>query len=169
MKYTICFIILNLTNYIVKCQTLEPIVIATSGAFYSNNSISLSQTVGEMCLVKTLFNNTILTQGFQQAYSQNSTINTDIENTIKDFIIYPTVVNENIILEFNSKKSMTLFIRLINIHGQCTSDNFKLITKSGHNIHTINTFDFPKGMYYLNAYDLDMKTQITTRHFVKQN
>ena len=66
-KIIIPFILLFVIN--VNAQTTTPIVVSSTGAFYSNSTASLSVTVGELTAISTLSNtsiNLILTQGFQQ-------------------------------------------------------------------------------------------------------
>lgn len=59
----------------VNSQTTTPIVVSSTGAFYSNSTASLSVTVGELTAISTVSNtsiNLILTQGFQQNSASTS-------------------------------------------------------------------------------------------------
>jgi hypothetical protein len=50
-------------------QSLSPAVLSSSGAFYSNSSMMLSSTIGELAMVETFSaGGTILNQGFQQTF-----------------------------------------------------------------------------------------------------
>lgn len=69
LKY-ISLSLIGLSSLNSEGQSLTPLVIASSGNFYSNTHGSLSFTVGELAMVETFSANSyILTQGFQQPIS----------------------------------------------------------------------------------------------------
>jgi hypothetical protein len=71
-KLLLLLLMALLDNLPVRSQSLSPVVVSTSGAFYSNSTAMLSSTIGELTMVQTFISgNSILTQGFQQDFDFN--------------------------------------------------------------------------------------------------
>ncbi len=62
----IATILLLLTNFQIKAQSLSSFVVANAGTSAVNGALSLEWTVGEACITTLDGGNTILTQGFNQ-------------------------------------------------------------------------------------------------------
>jgi len=79
MRKLISFFSLALIIQCLSAQTLSPVVLASSGNYYENASVSLSWTLGEIATETYSSGNIILTQGFQQPTTVTlSGINVDV-------------------------------------------------------------------------------------------
>ncbi|CAN5379859.1 hypothetical protein BH11BAC1_BH11BAC1_14860 [soil metagenome] len=102
----------------VGAQSLSPAVISPGGGFSANGSAMLSSTVGEMVMVETFNNNSvILTQGFQQPEDLNVTVK-DVEHSFVGITVSPNPSQGLIKLVFKTSEELDLSIVIYDISGQ---------------------------------------------------
>jgi len=145
LTFIIVFGICGLTT---RSQTLSPMVIASSGGFYSNSSGMLSFTVAEMTMVQT-FTSTgnILTQGFQQPEDYTVGI---VETPVVsgDILIYPNPTNGSFVLSFSNNYNSETSIRLYNLAGQIVLEK-QVSPSAGLNTIKFDISSYSQGMYIL--------------------
>lgn len=89
MKYSILTITLSLTVSLIIAQPIKQQVLASSGSYYYNGNVSLSNTVGEPVTATLSAASTTLTQGFQQPnYEVISNVLESTESNLK-VKVYP--------------------------------------------------------------------------------
>lgn len=129
-------------------QQLTPIVVSTSGGFYSNASGMLSFTTGEMSSVETYASPlTILTQGFQQAWDFNTSTT---ENAYIDFAfeIYPNPSDGEFKLITKSESNHSVTAKVVDVLGRVVKHH-EFIQDGKINIQFIHLSDATQGVYFL--------------------
>ena len=141
MKKVVLFSLFFLIGNILKAQNIEREVIATSGDFYVNGTVSLSTTIGEP-IIETISNgNFKLTQGFQQS----SVYVSNVADNLSDFEarVYPNPIYDYLSVIVPEIKRQLMY--------SITGSEGKLISTS--KLNTINTsIDMsylPNGIYLL--------------------
>ena len=120
-------------------QVTTPTVITNSGGTFSNNSIIMDFSIGELA-VQTLQNNEILTQGFHQG---DLTVSTSIENIAIKTKIYPNPTTNFLIIEL--EKNVNAELLVYDING-------KIVIKNKLNEEQKKQLDFSfltQGNYFL--------------------
>jgi len=129
-------------------QKLSPSVTSTAGNFYQNPALSISQTVGELCLTKTYFNNLILTQGFQQPEIIISAIQNSGDE-MQELSVYPNPSDTyiHVITHFNDFDDCIMDIS--DVHGRII--DHQILNNSIQSVKqiTINTSEWNSGLYNL--------------------
>ncbi len=132
----------------MQAQSLTPVVISSSGGYYTSAVGSLSSTVAEMTMVQT-FSSTgnYLTQGFQQPEEWYTAVKEE-QQTDGNISIYPNPSNGNFNLTVNSKEKGNAQIQLYDILGQMTFSK-QMEIGTGLNTENIDIRAFAMGMYFL--------------------
>lgn len=115
-------------------------LISSSGGFYENTDFSVSWSVGEI-VTETLSNeNTILTQGFQQSFSDPVSIKDDKNNIDGSYLkIYPNPAHN------------FLTIRIKTAEGENYPNQYQLYNSSGKRIHS-SEIEFPETIIDVQTY-----------------
>lgn len=114
-KLTLIFLAMH---YISGAQSLSPVVISSMGGYYSNSSASLSFTVAESSMVKTISSaNNMLTQGFQQPYAILVSV-PEIAEPEGKLLVYPNPTNAEVNIRCNDNRSGLRSVRIFSLTGQ---------------------------------------------------
>jgi hypothetical protein len=148
MKRNFLILFLILFTLSVVAQQIKQEVIASAGGFNvaSDNSISISWTLGET-IIPTFTSqdgSLILTHGFQQKL-----IITNVEENILNPVrvtIFPNPASEIINIEFDSPTERELKLFLLDAQGKLVKTEQ---IESGITNKQINMQDLPSGIYYL--------------------
>ncbi len=148
-----------LSIHITKAQSLSPVVISASGAFYQNGTGMLSSTVGEMTMVETFSTvNSVLTQGFQQPFDFGVGIQDTSLNSTPG--IFPNPTSGNLTVMLSSNISDEAVINVYDAIGKLVYNKIFHIHPLSKSIH-LSVENLIDGMYVL-----EMKTK--TEHYFKK-
>ena len=140
--------------FCVSClfaQKITPTVISNAGAVMKVGNNSIEWTLGEIATETLRGNKNIITQGFHQT---NLTIVTTNNPSISGLQIYPNPVEEELIIDNQSGKTISLHV--FSITGQCVIEN-----NFNPGIQNINMNALPAGTYVLQAIVNDQKQNFT--------
>ncbi len=128
-----------------KAQEIQPSLLSTSGDFFSNESYSISWSLGEIAIETFAQTNNILTQGFQQTKLTTTGIK---ENTIEEsqITIYPNPATDKIFVNFNSKEYSWYMLEIFDLIG--SKKILQKIDKPSKKI-VIEINDLESGIYLL--------------------
>ncbi|MEI6853874.1 MAG: T9SS type A sorting domain-containing protein, partial [Bacteroidota bacterium] len=136
-------------------QTLSPVVISSSGGFYSAGGNSLSVTIAEMTMVQTFTQpSNILTQGFQQP-EQLTTSVAEIEAMQGEVAVYPNPSNGQFNISYNALNDGDFMVMIYNMVGQVVFDQ-TYGGSFGSNIISLNIGQFGQGIYMLELKSTDL-------------
>jgi hypothetical protein len=125
----------------VYAQKITPTVLSSAGAVMKNNNNSIEWTLGEIATETIKSNNNSISQGFHQT---NLTIVSTNNPGITGLQIYPNPVQDDLIIENQSGKSVT--IHVITMNGQCiTEEKFEPGTQN------LKMNSMPAGSYIIEA------------------
>jgi hypothetical protein len=151
MKKILLILIIVSGYTIVYGQNLKPEMIATAGSFYSNNSYSVSWTIGE-CIPETFSNGTNkLTQGFQQGIYEINTVVDNTEDRMK-ITVFPNPATDFVNLEMQTQNKIGYYYQLFDLNGKCLKNEKITAVKS-----QIDLIGFARTTYILNVYASDQK------------
>lgn len=146
--------IINLWAFIVltclslQAQILSPSVIATGGGYTAQDIGSLSYTIGEMTMIETFTQESlILTQGFQQP-EINTVFTNELESSIRKILLYPNPTSGEIRLSFHSENMTQNTVQIYNLLGS-EIFNETFTTQSGLSNLTIDLSKYNQGIYFL--------------------
>ena len=147
-KLFLIFILGVLSGTSLKAQSLTPVIIASSGGYYSTAVGSLSSTVAEMTMVQT-FGSAVnfLTQGFQQPELLTASVN-EIKQAPGDIAVYPNPSNGNFSITINSKENGSAEISVYNLLGQLVISQ-QMPINQGKNNTSIDISGSSTGIYFL--------------------
>jgi hypothetical protein len=140
----------------MRAQTLSPVVISSSGGFFTAAGNSLSFTVAEMTMVQTFIQPTnLLTQGFQQP-EQITTAIIENDKLLDDVMVYPNPSNGQFSIKYNANNNDINQVRIYNIVGQIVFyQNYDV--SIGLNTITIDIGKFGQGIYTLELSSTSLK------------
>jgi len=130
-------------------QVTSPSVISSSGDSYSNGSVIMDYTLGEIVVETHINSTTILTQGFHQGVLK---VNTSVENIDIKTKVYPNPTTNFIIIEL--EKNVNADILVYDING-------KIVIKDKLNDEQQKQLDFSflnQGNYFLHINIADKKS-----------
>lgn len=134
-----------LTAIFSNAQSANPFVIGTAGDYFSNSTVSVSWTIGEVIGETYSNSNNSVTQGFHQPnYSIYTSINEF--NSVKNIAAYPNPVTNNLTISFHDEQGS--FIIIVNdILGKKISS--ESVEVNGFSLHTHNLAfgDYNPGIY----------------------
>lgn len=143
---TLFLIIINLLilGFSSKSQSLQPTIVTTSGAYFSNDDFgNLHWTLGEPAS-ETFENQINLTQGFQQYYLQITSV-FEAEALPFSVEVFPNPTTE--ILNIKNKESNEFRAVLSDATGRQIK-SLKIIGES----EQLDLGELPEGMYFLSAF-----------------
>ncbi len=108
------FILFYLLHGLVRCQSLSPSVIASSGQHFSNGTQQISWTLGEPVIQTHNAGNYRITQGFHQPYLQVNSI-TEWEDL--GILAFPNPTKNQLRIQFPDQNHIWE-LRLIDILGR---------------------------------------------------
>ena len=132
-KYYILFLAVFL-GLSVSGQSISSYVVASAGESVETSDVSISWTLGEIA-IETLEDNgntLILTQGFQQAYFDITSIEDPILSNNFKLKVYPNPASEFVWVELESDEINEVLIEMFDLNG-------KLVYNSKLNIHEVRT------------------------------
>ena len=130
-------------------QVTSPSVVSSSGDSYSNGSVIMDYTLGEIVVETHTNSTTILTQGFHQGVLK---VNTSVENIDIKTKVYPNPTTNFLIIEL--EKNVNADILVYDING-------KLVIKDRLNNEQQKQLDFSflkQGNYLLHINIADKKS-----------
>ena len=129
-------------------QSLTPMVISSSGGYYSSAAGSLSATVAEMTMVQTFTSmGNFLTQGFQQPEEWYVSVNEE-QQTDGNISIYPNPSSGKFKITVNSPEKGNASIQLYDMLGQKTFSS-QMEIGPGSNTENIDITGYAMGIYFL--------------------
>lgn len=132
----------------MKAQQLTPVVIASSGGFYSQSNGMLSFTTGEMASVETYLSEyAILTQGFQQPWDFG-TNTTETQGSAFSVGIYPNPSDGYFFILTETEESSFITLRVWDVLGKEIFQKVYSPTANSH-VEPINITSLPQGNYFL--------------------
>ena len=148
MKHIILIIILFASNYLFS-QNLSPSVISNSGGTFSNPSVIMDFSIGELA-TQTLQNNEILTQGFHQEILKIGTIVHELDILTK---IYPNPTTKLLFIELKEESDGDIL--MYDIKGKLVlQDKFQ-----NQKIKQLDISTFSPGNYLLHI-NISNKTSV---------
>jgi len=146
-KIILFFVIGVLAGSTIFAQSLTPVVISSSGGYYSSAAGSLSATVAEMTMVQTFTSmGNFLTQGFQQPEEWYASVKE--EQVPGNISIYPNPSNGKFSITVNSKENGLARIQLYDVLGQITFSR-QMDISTGLNTENIDISRYSMGLYFL--------------------
>ncbi len=153
MKKILLLIPLCVLSVSLRSQSLSPVVLASSGGFYTFASGTLSATVGEMTMVETFSSGSNkLTQGFHQP---NDILSVGIEqphatvNTNVSFNVYPNPASDQVTVASQFDKPGKILLQLFDHLGQLVSSVPQENAVNGQFQSNLHIEDFAPGIYSL--------------------
>ena len=128
-----------------KAQELQSSLLSTSGDFFSNDSYSISWSLGEIAIETFTQTNNILTQGFQQTRLTTTGIQ---ENSIQknEIQVYPNPASDKLYISFSSGVNLSYHLEIFDLIG---SKKISEKIESKSKIAKIGLNDLQPGTYML--------------------
>ena len=155
-KYLTVTILFAFISWSVTAQSIEPEVLATSGAHFVGTNAELSWTIGEVIIETVSNTGNIITQGFHQPNDLVTTVEESLPNHIQ-VNVFPNPVTEKITVTIDNN-TLELIAVIYDMTGR------QLISKKiGYLQKTIefNVVDFANAGYLLNIHSKDKKYNAT--------
>jgi len=152
----------------LRAQSLTPIVVSTSGAFFSNGAGMLSTTIGELAAVTTLTGGSnYLTQGFQQPWDFSVSV-PEIHDNGLAFDLYPNPSSGMITLSMNTDQASKVTLQVFDVLGK--SVYFEALNhSSGYASHDVNLKALAEGVYLLEVTNTELSSGKVTKSIKKIN
>jgi Secretion system C-terminal sorting domain len=148
-----------LSSFVAKAQKIEQQVINSTGSIFSNNSISISFSVGEPCTSALSSTDNIVTQGFiQPIKSDMPTALKEYAHMDENFMLYPNPTEGSINLTINDGKT---FLKRIDIY----SNDGRLLLSKMPNSNSIDISSLSDGIYWIRPISDDI--QFSLKKIVK--
>ena len=157
MKYLFTFF-MAVVAITINAQSLERQVIGTAGGTFVGNSLLVTSTVGES-VVKTFTTGTVLlTQGYQQAESNSTTIE-EVEVTA-NYKLFPNPTVGNATLELVTKNTdADVSIIIYTVDGKLIYSKSLTLYSDIKSSVQIDLSNQANGVYYINI--LDSKSELS--------
>jgi hypothetical protein len=156
VKILLLWTFVMLLSISMHAQTLSPVVISSSGGFYSAGGNSLSVTVAEMTMVQSFIQPTnMLTQGFQQP-EQLTTGVAETEAQQGEVVVYPNPSNGRFNINYNALNDGSYQVNIYNMVGQVVYAQSYDAT-FGSNTIQLEMGQFGQGIYMLELRSTDLK------------
>jgi len=126
-------------------QTLSPSVIASAGDVYSNGTVSLAWTLGELAVSTINSGSNLLTQGFHQP-ELNIPIGISQPKGQLHVNAFPNPVSDNLVLEVNSSQADKFAVEITDVLGRVVKTS-ELSYGDGKTSQTIRMEGFAPGAY----------------------
>lgn len=145
MKY-LTIILLSFWILNLNAQSIEKQVIGSAGNINTSGSITLSATLGELC-VETITGSFVLSQGYHQGI-EDITIDLKEIDIKLDYTLYPNPSTDFVCLDLNASENVRASINIYNATGKNVSDIKKIAGMKTKTIFDISSL--PNGIYYVN-------------------
>jgi hypothetical protein len=156
IKILLLWTFVMLLSISMQAQTLSPVVISSSGGFYSAGGNSLSVTVAEMTMVQSFIQPTnMLTQGFQQPEPLTTGV-AETEALQGEVVVYPNPSNGRFNISYNALNEGSYQVKIYNMTGQQVF-NQSYGADFGPNLITFDLGQFGQGIYVLELRSTDLK------------
>lgn len=164
MKHTVLTSTLILFVSFVIAQPIKQQVVASSGSYYDNGNVSLSNTVGEPVTPTLSVSATILTQGFQQPHYD--VISSVLENTNSNLKIsvYPNPTENNIFIDILSEQGEAAQLTVTDVLGKLLLNQNLVFNKT----NAINLNHLASGQCFFSITDTQGKL-LSTHKIQKVN
>lgn len=160
MKTYISFFILVTVGLSCMAQSIERQVISSTGNFSSGGNVQLSSTVGELA-VETLISGSItLTQGFQQP-DNNGNVGLEDLGVELTYNIYPNPTADKLFISLESKKALSLSLKITDMQGRETGIEISEIRVAGSIKTEMDLSHLANGQYLLHLLDAAHQMQQT--------
>jgi hypothetical protein len=81
----------------------------------------------------------------------NNSMN-DLDNNLKELVVYPNPFNSSISIEYNSLNKEYSTLALFDINGKKVYDNLQIETLIGKNTISLSDLDFNNGLYFISLF-----------------
>lgn len=164
MKYSILTTMLSLTVSFVMAQPIKQQVLASSGSYYYNGNISLSNTVGEPVTATLFVASTTLTQGFQQPnYEVISNVLESTESNLK-VKVYPNPSSGLIQIEITNDQGKQAQLNITDVLGKILFNQSLNFSET----NAVNLSHLASGNYFFSITDAQSKL-LSTHKIQKVN
>lgn len=164
--YTLFTLCLFSVGFFAQAQvTLERQVIASTGNQSTAGNVALSSTVGEAVPTYLISGSLTLSQGFQQADLGTVGIE-ELQEVVVDYTIFPNPTADLLYIRFQTEKTASLEIRLIDMHGRALEGFSRQLTGSGQLETSFSLASLPAAIYMVSI--LDAEGQLLISHKVKR-
>lgn len=165
MKKQLCTLAALLCSGLAFAQSLDRQVMGSSGGSFSGSSMSVDYTVGEAVTNTGVAGTFTLSQGFQQAGDNSSSVREQLINA--SYRLFPNPANDRITLSVSADVSFSLTVSLVNATGQRIFSDEQPQTVQRQYTRSIPLTDLPSGIYFLNLGNAEGRLLQSIR-FVKQ-
>jgi hypothetical protein len=144
-------------------QTLERQTIGASGTDFSNSSIIVSQTVGELAVTSFSNSSIVVMEGFQQNTPiSTSLIELEVQVEVK---AYPNPTSDFLDIKINSEESLTLSIEIRDITGRKLHFQKENVRVNGSYLESLDLSNLSSGNYLVSL--LSKNAQIGSFKIIK--
>jgi hypothetical protein len=153
MKKVILSLLLFLSIYTTKAQSLSPSVIASSGNFQTSGNYSLSYTIGEPVVATGVGGSSILTQGFQQPDEKEVNVQSiNFDNL--EIKIYPNPAFEQVNVQVSLKDNNTpVRLKFSDLLGRDISVPTAIYSDGNRKLYSMNLSNLAAAVYFITVYD----------------
>ncbi len=145
-RFLLCLFIGVLCAGTAWAQSLTPIVIASSGGFFTTGSGSVSATVAEMTMVETYEStNYFITHGFQQPAESYLSIDDEVACNCG---VYPNPTNGKFTVTIDAVENGILNFKVFSMQGNVVLSQ-QINASAGNNQFTLDISGFAAGVYLL--------------------
>jgi len=144
----IIFIPFVFCTFCLHAQTVEREIVGAAGGAFSNASIHVSNSVGELAVSSNSTAGLIVTQGFQQTKLNTTGINGKSQ-MLFDVKAYPNPTTDYLNVEFNSEKVIEVSMQIRDQLGRLVPFDVRSNTVEGLNKRTIDLSNLSSGNYIL--------------------
>lgn len=142
--YLVTFFVL--TTICTNAQPVNPYVIGTAGDYFSNSTVSVSWTIGEIMGETYTNSNNSVTQGFHQPNYGIYTLGVNQLNPVKNIAAYPNPVTNNLTISFDNEQGKFI-IEVYDILGKKISSESVEVNGVSLNTHKLAFSDYNSGIY----------------------
>jgi len=145
-RFLLCLFIGVLCAGTVRAQSLTPIVVASSGGYFTSGSGSISSTIAEMTMVQTFESAGIfITQGFQQPAESYMSVEEEIAG---HFGVYPNPTSGKFTVTVDAAENGYVEIKLYSLHGKVVLAQ-RISAAAGNHQFVVDISGLDAGVYML--------------------
>ena len=127
-------------------QSVNPDVIATTGDYFSNSTVSVAWTIGETIGETYTSANNSVTQGFHQPDYGKYVVGINELNTNSTIVAYPNPVTNSLTISFDDAQGKFL-IEVFDVIGKRLSAETVEVNSIAVNTHTLAFGNYNMGVY----------------------
>ncbi len=151
-----------LVGTLARAQMLTPQVVSSGGSYVSSGAGSLSQNFGEMVVQTLTAGSSILTQGFEQPYPEQTVGINDPNDPGMSIKLYPNPASDYVSVSIVSEKSGDYLFTIVDVAGRQVSASLLAASAIG-SVHTIDVTNLASGLYFMVIESTDKKFLKTIR------